>query len=229
MDQDIKELIELTTIIKIEEAASNIIIFGSEYYIDRFNKSHLMGFENDQHTQIELSELEQYWKKKWNLFNNSWNKEMQNYRFLYEAFIFFYFSFKQLHFNKTACINATVDKKSDLIDLNYLAGTNLYGIYQHGKKCLDLLKELNLLTDKRTTEFSSKFSETRNKLFEHNFNPNKLSVQLDLSTWSLIGTNSLLEIYVHKPDTERLFNAYIDYYEDYYRLEKIIVDIIKLF
>ena len=107
------------------------------------------------------------------------------------------------------------------LHLNELIGVSLYGMYHHGKKCIDLLKTLQLIDAQHPEQnFVSRFSETRNKFIEHNYNPYGLKFQIDPSIWSLAGTNSLLEIHIHTPDTERAFDAYIDYYEDYYRLEK---------
>lgn len=98
------------------------------------------------------------------------------------------------------------------------------------KKCIDLLKALKLIDENHNDwEFLKKFSETRNKLIEHNYNPYGLNLQIDSSIWSLASTDSRLEIHIHKPNIERAFAVYVDYYEDYYRLEKIITDIIKKF
>jgi len=122
-----------------------------------------------------------------------------------------------------------------MLHLNELTGVSLYGMYHHGKKCIDLLKALKLIDENHTNwEFLKKFRETRNKLIEHNYNPEiskgkKLNLQIDPSIWSLASTDSRLEIHIHKPDTERAFDVYVDYYEDYYQLEKIITDIIKKF
>jgi len=86
-----------------------------------------------------------------------------------------------------------------------------------------------MLLDKPPThrDFCKKFSETRNKLIEHNHNPNGLNLQIDPSIWSLASTKSSLEINIHLPNTERAYDAYVDYYEDYYKLEKTITDIIS--
>jgi hypothetical protein len=56
-----------------------------------------------------------------------------------------------------------------------------------------------------------------------------VNLQIDPSIWSLASTDSRLEIHIHKPDAERAFDVYVDYYEDYYQLEKIITEIIKKF
>ena len=125
-----------------------------------------------------------------------------------------------------------------MLHFNELTGVCLYGMYHHGKKCIDLLKELKLINENHNNwEFLEKFRETRNKLIEHNYNPEiskgkrrkKLNLQIDPQIWSLGSTDSLLEIHIHKPNIERAFDAYVDYYEDYYQLEKIIVDIIRNF
>jgi len=227
MDPDIQKLIDSTTIVKVYDNFSRQTIFGDEYFVS--------GFQKDQGQQVNLSDFEDNWKNKWKSFGNNWNKERQNYRFLYDSFRLFYFSFEQLRFNKVALINEASKNTLKILHLNGLTGVSLYGMYHHGKKCIDLLKALELIDDNhiddnhKDWEFLTKFSGTRNKLIEHNYNPKGLNLQIDPSIWSLVSTDSCLEIHIHKPDTERAFDVYVDYYEDYYRLEKIITDIIKKF
>jgi len=228
MNNDIKELIKLTTIVKVKDNVSDKLIYGDKHYISTFEREHI-GFEKEQKEQVDLDSLVQNWKNRWQSFENSWNKERQNYRFLRESFMLFYFSFEQLRFNKVAC---------KMLHFNELTGVCLYGMYHHGKKCIDLLKELKLINENHNNwEFLEKFRETRNKLIEHNYNPEilegkrrkKLNLQIDPQIWSLGSTDSLLEINIHKPNIERTFDAYVDYYEDYYKLEKIIADIVRNF
>lgn len=221
MDPEIKKLSKSTTIVKIFNNATNKTILGKNY-LDRFNK--------DQGKQVDLDILEPKWEKKWRSFNNSWTPKRQNYRFLYHSFKLFYFSFEQLRFNKISCIDETFGNKFKMFHLNDISGVGLYGIYHHGKKCIDLLEGLQLINkNHKKYKFLNKFKETRNKIIEHNPSPRGFKLMLESSTWSLAATNSLLEIHIHKPSGERVFDAYIDYYEDYYKLEKIIADIIKNF
>ena len=222
MDHDIQNLIDLTTIVKVDDNTTRKTIFGDEYFVSRFQK--------DQGQQVNLSDFEDNWNNKWKSFGNNWNEGRQNYRFLYDSFKLFYFSFEQLRFNKVACINEAFGNKLKMLHFNELTGVSLYGMYHHGKKCIDLLKALKLIDENHNDwEFLKKFSETRNKLIEHNYNPYGLNLQIDPSIWSLASTDSRLEIHIHKPNIERAFAVYVDYYEDYYRLEKIITDIIKKF
>jgi len=222
MDSNIKKLIDLTTIVKVDDNTTRKTIFGDEYFVSRFQK--------DQEQQVNLSDFVDNWKNKWKSFGNNWNGERQNYRFLYDSFELFYFSFEQLRFNKVACINEAFGNKLKMLHFNELTGVSLYGMYHHGKKCIDLLKALKLIDENHNDwEFLKNFSETRNKLIEHNYNPYGLNLQIDPSIWSLASTDSRLEIHIHKPNIERAFAVYVDYYEDYYRLEKIITDIIKKF
>ena len=222
MDSNIKKLIDLTTIVKVDDNTTRKTIFGDEYFVSRFQK--------DQEQQVNLSDFVDNWKNKWKSFGNNWNGERQNYRFLYDSFELFYFSFEQLRFNKVACINEAFGNKLKMLHFNELTGVSLYGMYHHGKKCIDLLKALKLIDENHNDwEFLKKFSETRNKLIEHNYNPYGLNLQIDPSIWSLASTDSRLEFHIHKPNIERAFAVYVDYYEDYYRLEKIITDIIKKF
>lgn len=223
MNSDIQRLIELTTIVKVDNNVSGKTIFGDDFVISRFQK--------DQGQQIDLNNLAQNWNNKWQSFGNEWNEERQNYRFLYDSFKLFYFSFEQLRFNKVACINEAFGDTSKMLHFNELSGVSLYGMYHHGKKCINLLKILELINEEHPDwNFCEKFSETRNKLIEHNFNPTGFpDFQIDPSIWSLASTNSLMEISIHVKTEERHYDTYIDYYEDYFRLEKIITDIIRGF
>lgn len=226
MNQDIQKLIDLTTVGMVFDNTSRSMIYGDENYVDRFNQAHLRGFES-KHRQINLSDLEKYWENKWRLFGNLWSEERQNYRFLYDSFKLFFVSFQQMALNKEASITMRDSRKE--IHFNELSATSLYGIYHHGKKCIDLLKKLNLLRSHLDYIFLEKFSETRNKLIEHNFNPLGLNLQIEPHMWSLINTNSLLEVAIHESRQEGSFDIYIDYYEDYFKLEEIIADIVKTF
>lgn len=78
-------------------------------------------------------------------------------------------------------------------------------------------------------QYISRFQREDMIGIEHNYNSHGLNLQIDPLIWSLASTNSFLEIYIHKSDNERAFEVYVDYYEDYYKLEKIIADIIKKF
>jgi len=222
MDIEIQKLIDLTTIIKVYENLNRKLIFGEEHYFS--------SFERGKCQQINLSNFENNWQNKWQSFGKKWSEERQNYRFFYDSFRLFYFSFEQLNFNKIACINESFGNQKRMLHFNELSGVNLHGIYHHGKKCIDLLRKLNLFDEQHVNlSFIKKFIETRNKLIEHNYNPYGLKLQTDPSIWSLAGTNSLLEIHIHKNNSERAYDAYVDYYEDYYQLEKFITDIIKEF
>lgn len=233
MDSEIKKLIDLTTIIKVEDNIKRKVIYenyGSDTYpnTSRYHRNHFVN--GDREDQIDLKILDPNWNNKWNSFGNNWNEERQNYRFFYDSFNLFYFSFEQLRVNKMACINEAYSNQGKMLHLKELTGVSFYGMYHHGKKCIDLLKTLRLIDSKHPEwNFVSRFSETRNKLIEHNYNPYNLKLQIDPSIWSLAATDSCLEIHIHKTNFERAFDAYVDYYEDYYQLETIIVDIIRTF
>ncbi|MCK4745226.1 hypothetical protein KAS41_04135 [Candidatus Parcubacteria bacterium] len=221
MDEEIKRLVDLTTIIRVDNNKTRKVEFGDECAVSRFS--------TNQSNQINLEELEKYWNKKWESFNNIWNRERQNYRFFYDIFQLFYYSFYQLKQNKVASIQ-NCRNPNKMILYNNLEGVNLHGVYNYGKKCIDLVKKFKTENTLNTSErkFIKKFSETRNKLLEHNFNPNGFKLKIDPSIWSLAGTNSFMDIIIHGIK-EREYDVRIDYYEDYYKLENILVKIIKKF
>lgn len=239
MEPEIKKLIDLTTIVSVEDNSYKTI-FGPKSFISRYQRRNMRGFEKEQKEQIDLGILAQNWENKWESFGYLWNNERQNYRFLNETFNLFYISFEQLRFNKFAFHNEIfrnilnkeeiLKNKPKMLHYNELTGVSLYGMYNYGKKCIDLLKELKLINENHNDwKFLNKFNGTRNKLIEHNYNPYGLNLQIEPSIWSLTSTNSLLTIEIHKPNIKRAYTAYVDYYEDYYKLEKIITDIIKTF
>lgn len=227
MDEEIEKLVNDTTIIRVDNNKTGEIEFGDKYPTSRYDKNHLMNYTKLQ--QINMEELEEYWNRKWDFFDNEWNKERQNYRFLYDTFQLFYYGFYQLKLNKLRSLGTFKDRKEKFL-YNQLAGVNLYGVYNYGKKCIDLAKNLrieNLLSNDEK-DFMKEFSETRNKLLEHNFNPNGFRLKIDPCIWSLCATNSFMNIIIHGQQ-EREYDVEIDYYEDYYELENILVKIIKSF
>jgi len=208
MDEEIKKLVDLTTIIRVDNNKTIEIEFGDKYPTSRYNKNHLMNYTKLQ--QINLKELEKYWNKKWESFNDVWDMERQDYRFFYDTFQLFYYGFYQLKQNKEASIQNCRDHDK-MILFNDLTGVNLYSVYNYGKKCIDLTKKLKIenVLDVNERKFTKKFSETRNKLLEHNFNPRDFKLKIDPSIWSLAGTNSFMDIIIHGID-EREYDVRID-------------------
>ncbi|NTU99184.1 hypothetical protein HGA64_04245 [Candidatus Falkowbacteria bacterium] len=218
MDPELQKLIEITTIVKAEDNTNRVIMFGDDLYFSRFQRG--------QGDQVQLTNLDNFWINKWKYFGLTWSEDLQNFRFLRTSFIFFHYSFEQLRFNKVNCINEfDNDEKSRYF--NKLAGLNLCGMYHHGKKCIDLLEELKIINDPDLI-FCKKFRETRNKFIEHNFNPNKFKLTTDPFIWSLGSTDSFLKIGINDKN-ERSYDVSVDYYQDYYNLEEVLVKIISDF
>lgn len=221
MNTEIKRLANKTTIIQVINNTTKRVEYGNENITSRYSDHHLK--------QIDISTLVEHWQNKWDSFGGDWNIERQNYRNLLDTFKMFYHSFYLLKKYKHASIPLDpYDKKFNLYI--ELSGVNLFGMYNHGKKCVDLIEKLEIvkLLDKNENDYINKFKETRNKLFEHNFNPYGLNITIDPSTWSIASTNSFCDISIHGQN-EREYDVKIDYYDDYYRLENILVKIIKGF
>lgn len=216
INSDLSKLIDITTVVKAEQGRKRVLVYGDEENLSVFNTS-------PKAQQIDLKKLEVLWKKKWATLGNVWNQERQMYRFFYEAFRLFYYSFYQLQKNKIELIQTVNDRGKG----TYLCAVNLYGVYHHGKKCIDLLKNMKLVNTSNMV-FCDKFSQTRNKFFEHNQNPKHLKIQNELFSWGVGDTSSFLEINVHGAK-ENEFTVYIDYFQDYFNLENIITDTIKNF
>lgn len=177
--------------------------------------------------QVDLKELEDYWKNKWASFGKQWTKDRQLYRFLHITFKLFYYSFTQLNDNKIASEQSENDNKFDYY-IHCIAG-NLCGVYNFGKKCIDLIKELKEddKLDNNEKNFIAQFAETRNKIIEHNFNPYNFDYQIDPNFWETLSTNSFLNIKFHE-SAENEYECKLDYYQDYFMLENIFTKIIKL-
>jgi hypothetical protein len=217
----LKKLLCETTIISIYEDKTEKLVCGISNDISRFQK--------DQGKQADLQSLENYWNNKFHSFNHTWNKERQLYRFLYDQFRFFHRSFMQLRRNKVAYLESK-NPQNDY-HIHEFSATNLASMYLFGKKMNDLVKELKLhgQLNKSEKNFVDKFSKTRNVLFEHNFNARDYpGILFDPSFWSIAGSDSFMKIDIHT-QKESEYYAIIDYYQDYYDLESIMVKIIKNF
>jgi hypothetical protein len=212
----IQRLIDTTTLVSVESTSKREFIHGVEYPISRF--------QSDRENKIDPSAVDEMWEEKWQSFGSQWTRQLQDYRFLCDAFLLFRLSFEQLRTNKVLSIYAT--NREEKLRFNNVCGLNLYGVYHHGKKCCDLMKKLKLIK-KADQDSCNRFSETRNKLIEHNHDPREMDVQIEPSIWSLIGTDSFMSVAIHN-DSEGAFEARVDYYEDYYILEKIIMNAIEI-
>ncbi|MBU0574103.1 MAG: hypothetical protein KKH83_06490, partial [Candidatus Margulisbacteria bacterium] len=214
-----------TTIVKIVSSPEDKEIFGDKNYISRYQT-------NPTEKQIDLSGFIPYWNKKWKSFGSFWNTERQIYRFLFDSVQLFYYSFKQLKINKYKSIRLAFEESDERTDADKFCEVSFHSVYHHGKKCIDLLRRCRLLNEPQEI-FCKKFTETRNKFIEHNFNPLGVKLLLDPVLFDLTATDSLMKISIHRfregNSQERAFDAYVDYYKDYYELEKIISDIITTF
>lgn len=213
-------LIENTTVLWVERYADQSVVPGSKVDTDRFLF--------DQGVPVSFSQvLEPFWQARFERFGIVWSIERQKYRLLYEAMKSFFTSFIGLRLNKVSSINARENVQENLV-LGDFAGSYLLQMYMAGKRTLDLMRELQIPV---STDFVKRFIETRNKLFEHNHNPraNHLpNLILEPSIWEVISTTSQMTINIHTTN-EHEYEAFIDYYQDYYDLERIFVEAVKNF
>ena len=222
---------------KLPPSIEQLVAETTVRYLARRNGTALIGseeqfsrFQRNQREQLDLNLLEPHWQNIFRSFDNRWNDERQNYRYYYDTFKLFYYSFTQLRANKYRAIESA-GINSRLEYYNQLAAVNLFGVYTNGKKCAYLVKDkLGLIDwiDEQEIDFLNKYSETRNKIFEHNFNPRRMKLQIYPNLWSLVETSSWLEIYIYT-ESGLEYEAKIDYYEDYYSLEDILAKVIMTF
>lgn len=213
-------LTENTTIIWIERHSDQKVVAGVKREMSRFTK--------DQGSPISFKDkLEKYWQILFKNFGCEWGEERQLYRLLYDSMRSYFVTFSKLTMSKNRSINA-LGSKSDCSKQNELSGSLLLQMYMVGKKAIDITKKLRISDESRVVK---RFTESRNKLFEHNYNPHgkflpDLIIEPDL--WFIVSTSSQLPIYIHT-SKEREYQAFIDYYQDYYDLEEIFVKIVKNF
>lgn len=212
-------LFSKTTVKWIECHQHEGVVCGEKLNVDRFL--------HDQGNPVSFTDrLETHWQSKFNQFGTDWSEERQKYRLLYDTMRSFFASFVGLRINKVASTESSGKNNKEVILYGDLATSHLMQMYMSGKKVVDLFKSLDIEFD---NVLGGKFSETRNKLFEHNHNPNCINdIVLEPDFWSVIATKSLLPIYIHTK-TEREYEAFIDYYQDYYDMEKMFVSIVEGF
>lgn len=210
-------LVANTTVLWIERNNTHAVVSGVKVEIDRFSL--------DQGSPVSFSHvLEPLWQAKFDSFGDEWNAERQKYRLLYDAMKAFFTSFIGLRLNKVASIEAIDDTREALLQ-GELAGSHLIQMYMSGKKSLDLIiRDLGLPV---ANNLAARFIETRNKLFEHNHNPNQLpDLILEPLVWGVMATNSRMTVHIHTTN-EREYDAFIDYYQDYYNLEEVFVNVVQ--
>lgn len=218
VQEQLEWLILNTSVLWIERHSDHRTVAGDKVEIDRF--------ERDQGDPAVFSErLEPLWQSKFDSFGDEWNEEREKYRLLYDTMRSFFVSFIGLRMHKVASIEAR-DNIHEKILQGELAASCLIQMYVSGKKAIDLMSALGISLG---SDIERKFAQTRNKLFEHNHNPGQITdLILEPSFWDLIATKSTLPVYIHTAN-EREYEAYIDYYQDYYDLETIFVHAVEHF
>ncbi len=215
----------LDTTIKWVESSTALVVAGNknENEIDFFERNQYM---RNQRKPISFStELEPICQKAFKAFGVHWDDKRQKYRFLYDAMRSFFISFIGLQEHKLNSIGTK--KNSERVFQGDLATSHLRNMYFSGKKALDLAIKLNFVD---RVEFVNKFIGTRNLFFEHNWNPRKFKDwYFEPSFGNIIATKSILPIYIHTTtNIERKYEAFVDYYQDYYDLEEILCDVVKI-
>lgn len=211
-------LVNNTTILWVEKFDTQSVVAGSKVEIGRF--------PFDQGNPISFSQtLEPLWQERFAKFGTRWDVERQKYRLIYDTMKSFFTSFIGLRLNKVASINAQDNVQEKLLQ-GELAGSHLIQMYMSGKKALEIMRKLKT---SYSTDFGKRFSETRNNLFEHNHDSRNLpDLILEPLVWEVINTSSQMTVNIHTGN-EREYEAFIDYYQDYYDLEQVFVNFVKNF
>lgn len=212
VEDKLKKIIKDTTIYLIQDQS----------FKDMFGRDKITRFVIDQGSPKTIDELENIWQKIFKKFGNNWNKERQLYRFLYDETRLFITSFTYLRIHKVNYLNSHFTDEASYREFSvYLAS-----MYLFGKKSIDLIKEIDKIKKSKVIfpEIFKKFANTRNIIFEHNSKPWLLDGFLvDPSFFEASGSTSKLRIRIHSGDEENIYNAFVDFYEDYYKLETKII------
>jgi hypothetical protein len=210
--EELNKLINCTTIYLINSDHNDIVI-GEEK---------LTRFQTDEGEPQTIESLEKTWQTIFDQFGNQWNSERQLYRLLYDQVRLFITSFTFLRVHKINLIESRMrDENSFRQFSNCLAS-----MYIFGKKATDLVLEIDKSESKQ--DFSKRFSNTRNLIFEHNYSSYLLkNCIVEPSFFNSSGTSSELKVIIHTQHNEAAYNAYADYYEDYYMLENELIKWLK--
>lgn len=218
---DLKNLFCETTIRGIYKEFDDQLIIGESESVSHF--------QENRGSQVDLKELEEFWHKKFESFGNQWTTERQLYRLFNDQFRLFYQSFNQLRLNKVRYLESKDIQKD--YQIHEFATTNLSSMYLFGKKMIDIVKSLDFKqkVDNGSKNFLNKFANSRNLIFEHNYNPRDYKgLIFEAVLWSIASSDSFLRVNIHT-NSENEYYALLDYYQDYYDLEKIMVEIIRKF
>lgn len=212
----IKALIKKTTCVKIERknGLQDETIYTSE-------DGTISRFQREQGKQIDINEVLRTFNSLFEKLEQKWDEKYQIYRWLYEYFLTFHKSFELLRFFKVKSIEDRAFRGQ------YEIWTELSAMYYSGNKCLQLIEDkLNLIPEQDKSS-AHKIKGARNLFIEHNETPNGIKDYIfEPSIFSLQSSDSFLQIDIHNiaSRTELTHIAYIDYYEDYFQTEKIILD-----
>lgn len=101
-------------------------------------------------------------------------------------------------------------------------------IYYTGCKCAKyLLNNCKSGLTKGEKEFLNKYKETRNKVFEHNLDPNEYPFVIRVFHMSVFSTDSELDIELIDYKDKKVESGFIDYYDDNYKLIAICIKYLK--
>lgn len=235
-NDQLKVLLDETTVIKIEDNRSHNVLFEKVEDDPEMSQFHL--YNRDP---FDFTSLEQHWNSKWESFGNKWTHERQLFRYLWHEVGSFIQSYLLYRENFFASLNLSFEQdkesmaKRNRFDLR--ADLAIRSMYEYGKQAIDLLmslSELNVdikqIVDANDT-FLSQFKKTRNNFLMHYHNPTKYKdLVFDPGFFSLMGTGSLFEVRIHIPNQEEhRFTAEINHYADYFKLEKIFRELIESF
>lgn len=239
IQNDLKKIYEATTIKWIEKSELHPRFNDEEYYIDEnyqeqfpniiFGEKVNCRYDEDQGNPLKFDSLEKNWQEILKTYGNKWNKKRQIIRFMYTSMRAFFTSFQLMRVHKITALNKTGRDQISVQNEEDAAAVCIMQMYTAGKKAIDLIKECDI----KIGEETKKFAESRNLLFEHNHNPYDKSnkkrheLLLDPQFFEISNSSSFLSINIHTLERESQYRAFIDYYQDYYDLEKYFSKVVR--
>lgn len=166
---------------------------------------------------LNFDDLENYWNNIWVKY---WEKK-QIYKSLYESYLNFFYWLELI--NSYFFYNEEIEKKIiSNIKRNYFL---IASSYLYGKKCNDIIK--NIDNNFWETNKLQLFSETRNKIFEHNFNPNKIKWSFEININSIANRDWYLKVLFYPSNGQDKLEYYLSYFTDLFNEQNKLVEFIK--
>ncbi len=227
----LEQLCNITTTVKIENS-KGIFLFGTESSENFDSYPQQLRFK----IPCDLNNYKDDWKTIWAGFGDQWSPERQLFRYLhgeFRSFIDSYHLYTHAFENfLPLCFEKSSDRSKKMDEYALDCEVAIKSVYEYGKHAIDLIRKIDPLLSGSSPlpEFCSKFSETRNKFLSHYHNPSNFTAfTFDPVYFTVMGTGQLFEVRIHLDGKEGAYIASINHRLDYFKLEDILINKIKVY